>query len=94
MRRVERVKEYFESERDSMTNKNLLELLAKLEWSGICSGPGTGFMNSGDDGTQHPACPLCGGIKDTPFARADFNAVFGHKPKCKLAKTIEELKRS
>jgi len=69
-------------------------LIKKLEWSSYQQGPGSGPMFSGGDGAWIPACPLCGGIKDSEWAGSGFNdTVRGHRPTCELgiiAKHVRE----
>lgn len=56
--------------------------LDKLEWSGITLGPGSGPMDSGDDGTPYASCPVCGQLKK-PNNEFIESAV-GHKLNCKM----------
>lgn len=59
---------------------------AELEWSGSRQGPGFGPHGSGNDGTDYPACPVCGGLeKPNGNFRAD---AVGHRPDCRLAEAL------
>lgn len=63
-----------------------MNLLQKLEWSGVAEGPGFGPMDSGP-GTKYPACPECGGIK--PGTRSDFREeAHGHRRDCELGAVL------
>lgn len=57
-----------------------------VEWSGIRQGQGWGPMGSGNDGTEYPACPVCGGLKE-PNGEFIAEAV-GHQPGCALAAAL------
>ena len=61
----------------------VLSVLERLEWSGTRLGPGSGPHFSGGDGRRHPACPLCGGLKE---ASEDFrDGIAGHRNGCSIA---------
>ena len=51
---------------------NAKKLLRKLEWSGMAKGMGFGYMGSGNDGPEFPACPICDGIKPKSGADREF----------------------
>ena len=57
------------------------DFIDQLQWSGILRGPGSGPMNSGDDGTPYPACPICHGLKE-PNADFTTKQAVGHLPGC------------
>lgn len=64
----------------------LLALPARLEWSGLIHGQGSGPMGSGDDGRPYAACPVCGGLRE-PNGEFIEEAV-GHRPGCRLAHAL------
>lgn len=65
-----------------------IDLLRRLEWSGIRRGQGTGFMGSGGNGEVYSSCPICHGLKK-PNGEFSHLAV-GHKPDCELAARLGE----
>jgi hypothetical protein len=75
-----------------LKNKNkILEILKKLEWAGRARGPGSGFMDSGNDGELSQCCPICGGIKPSdPFAGSWIREARGHREDCEF-KDLEAI---
>lgn len=63
--------------------------LQELEWSGVQYGPGSGPMDSGDDGTPYAACPCCGQLKE-PNGEFIPEAV-GHTAECEMKLFMERI---
>lgn len=66
-----------------------LKLFRALEWKGRTQGQGSSMGRN--DGTWYGACPQCGGVEPSDWARAEFSKV-GHEPRCALAEMIKRLK--
>ena len=63
-------------------NERLKAFSAKVEWSDVRVGPGSGTMGSGGDGTRVPACPLCRGVKPGDGDGVFIDEAIGHKEGC------------
>lgn len=77
---------------DSLT----LEQLRATEWSDRrWCGAGAPMHMQGPEygcGTWDAACPSCGGLEDTPFARSGWiDSAIGHRRDCALSARIASL---
>lgn len=69
--------------------KSLRRLLARVEWTVTTQGQGSSM--GATDGTDYPACPICGGIRPGSMAERDFAAsAIGHRKTCALARALKE----
>ena len=70
---------------------NAQKILKRLEWSGMRQGQGYGYMGSGNDGPQFPACPICDGAKPGTGSEREFSDRAGHTNRCVLKKELEKV---
>lgn len=68
-----------------------VDLLRRLEWSGVSRGPGSGAMGSGGDGRAYSSCPICRQVRERNL---DFvPEAVGHTPDCQMNRVLNAVGR-